>query len=1070
MSLLNIAKSTKSRRRRRRSSTAISDAPNWRLAKLEDRLMLAGDVGVAVQAQVGDAQPQSQLGVADTTQTAIAARTIVVLDYRVDDIESLTGGVDDHAELIIVGQNQDAVEVIGQLIKSSRGKVDALHVVCHGRDGALEIGNSTLDSQALSSQADQLQQWRSQLTSDADILLYGCDVAATNEGIQFIRLMSQLTGADVVASSNRTGAASNAADWLLEHSTGKIDAALAFDAATRRSYQHTLSSVEIFAAGATGEENLDLLIDGEVVQTFSYVGGDASTRDFQRFTFDTDQTITPGNIGIRFTNDAFDPSIGLDRNLIVDRIVVDSVSVEAEDPSTFSTGIFADGGLTGPGFFETERLNINGTLTFADPVATGNGDLIEFDALGTTGEELVDLLVNGEVVQTFDFYSADPGVTQTFSFQSDDPNISIEDIRLEFVNDLFDPDSGIDRNVQIFEFRVIDGETGEVEKAKTSDSNVLSSGIFVDGGITEGLGAGGFLAGNFDGNAFVEISGGSGDVIQFDALGTTGEEFVDLLVNGEVVETFGFDSADPGVTQTFSFQSDDPDIYIEDIRLEFVNDAFDPATGLDRNVQIFEFRVVDGDTGAVQSASTLDSNVLSSGIFVDGGLTAGFGAGGFLAGDFAGNAFVEIVDDTGAGFTAVVADPTFQVTEGSLSFTPAIGPADQIVSITPSNEIQVVGSDGVPLSSFGGDGEVNLEELVDIDALGALVGIESTDLTISDLEFFDDGSVLASGFIEEAAGFLTPATPVVFRLSPDGTLDTSFQQGIVAGTLIELPGNAGPENVFAEIDSSGGIILLGTNPTGASGLQNFVVSRLNPDGTIDTSFANSGNQLILGSSFPDSGFGFPTGEVLGLDVSDSGDITFAFTSLGFIDGAPTDTVVVGRLLADGSVDQGFGENGFAVQSFDIVGPVLFQTTPDGGSVFVTTPLGSSIDSLLLLSPDGDVAAETLLPINSDILNDGVATSDIAGAVTTPLTFTTDIAVDQSGNIVLNVTRIPLGISSGTTLRSVIQRVLPSGVLDTGFGLDGSAILGDTTGAVDLIFDSEERLVVVGADRTRFEFV
>ena len=91
-----------------------------------------------------------------------------------------------------------------------------------------------------------------------------------------------------------------------------------------------LSSVEIFAAGATGEENLDLLIDGQVVQTIFNVGGDASTRDFQRFTFHTDQAVTPGNIGIRFSNDAFDPSIGLDRDLIVDRIAVDGVSVEAE--------------------------------------------------------------------------------------------------------------------------------------------------------------------------------------------------------------------------------------------------------------------------------------------------------------------------------------------------------------------------------------------------------------------------------------------------------------------------------------------------------------------------------------------------------------------------------------------------------------------------------------------------------------------------------------------------------------------------------------------------------------------
>ena len=126
-----------------------------------------------------------------------------------------------------------------------------------------------------------------------------------------------------------------------------------------------LSSVEIFAAGATGEENLELLIDGQVVQTFFNVGGDASTDAFQRFTFETSQTITPGNIGIRFSNDAFDPSIGLDRNLFVDRIAVDGVSVEAEDPSTFSTGIYRDG-LTGPGFVQTDVLNIN-CLLYTSP-------------------------------------------------------------------------------------------------------------------------------------------------------------------------------------------------------------------------------------------------------------------------------------------------------------------------------------------------------------------------------------------------------------------------------------------------------------------------------------------------------------------------------------------------------------------------------------------------------------------------------------------------------------------------------------------------------------------------------
>lgn len=113
-----------------------------------------------------------------------------------------------------------------------------------------------------------------------------------------------------------------------------------------------LSSVEIFAAGATGQENLDLLIDGQFEQTFFEVGGDASTGQFQRLTFETNQTLTPGRIGIGFSNDLFDANTGLDRNLFVDRIVVDGVTVQAEDPTTFSSGIYRDGGLTGPGVLQ----------------------------------------------------------------------------------------------------------------------------------------------------------------------------------------------------------------------------------------------------------------------------------------------------------------------------------------------------------------------------------------------------------------------------------------------------------------------------------------------------------------------------------------------------------------------------------------------------------------------------------------------------------------------------------------------------------------------------------------------
>ena len=166
-----------------------------------------------------------------------------------------------------------------------------------------------------------------------------------------------------------------------------------------------LSTVEVFAAGSTGVENLDIFINGQLETSFFSVGGDVEQRDFVRLVFETDQNLTTGDVGIGFSNDAFDPSIGLDRNLLVDRIVVDGVTAQTENPSTFSTGIYRDG-LTGPGFFETEFFNINAVFTYADQAPTGATDRIEFDALGTTGDEIVQLVVRDEVVETFTFDSA----------------------------------------------------------------------------------------------------------------------------------------------------------------------------------------------------------------------------------------------------------------------------------------------------------------------------------------------------------------------------------------------------------------------------------------------------------------------------------------------------------------------------------------------------------------------------------------------------------------------------------------------------------------------------------------
>lgn len=62
------------------------------------------------------------------------------------------------------------------------------------------------------------------LSETGDILLYGCNVAQGEAGARFIEQLSAYTGAEVAASTDYTGALALGGDWVLEASTGAIEA------------------------------------------------------------------------------------------------------------------------------------------------------------------------------------------------------------------------------------------------------------------------------------------------------------------------------------------------------------------------------------------------------------------------------------------------------------------------------------------------------------------------------------------------------------------------------------------------------------------------------------------------------------------------------------------------------------------------------------------------------------------------------------------------------------------------------------------------------------------------------
>lgn len=248
-----------------------------------------------------------------------------------------------------------------------------------------------------------------------------------------------------------------------------------------------LSSVDIFAAGETNQETLQLKIDDVVVQTWLNVGGNANAGQFEKFSFSTDGNVDASRIKVAFVNDLYDPENNFDRNLRVDKIVVDGITYQTESASVFSTGTWSnEENRIAPGFRQTEFLHSNGHFQFSNDGAQQNGSRIDVTFRGTTGEEEFYLDVAGQEIArwkaTTDF--------QTFSIQVDQ-KATPDQIRVYFVNDLFDPANGIDRNL-IIDRIVVDGKTIETE----SDA-VFSTGTWKDAdGIQAGFRNSEFLHAN----------------------------------------------------------------------------------------------------------------------------------------------------------------------------------------------------------------------------------------------------------------------------------------------------------------------------------------------------------------------------------------------------------------------------------------------------------------------------------------------------------------------------------------------------------------------------------------------
>ncbi len=233
--------------------------PASRAVALEPRILFDGAAAVATTEHLNDGAPAERPAAerqAERPQEAGgvsqpgAGGTLVIIDARVAGYQQLLAGLPANVTVRVVGAGESGLSVIGEALAGGQ-TFSAVHLISHGSAGSLSLGRDILNSATLASYGAQFQAWGAQLTADADILLYGCDIGAGEKGRAFLQQMASLTGADVAASSDATGAASLGGNWRLETRTGAIEAGIILAQSAQDAYEHLLAAPTIADAVET---------------------------------------------------------------------------------------------------------------------------------------------------------------------------------------------------------------------------------------------------------------------------------------------------------------------------------------------------------------------------------------------------------------------------------------------------------------------------------------------------------------------------------------------------------------------------------------------------------------------------------------------------------------------------------------------------------------------------------------------------------------------------------------------------------------------------------------------------
>jgi uncharacterized delta-60 repeat protein len=314
-----------------------------------------------------------------------------------------------------------------------------------------------------------------------------------------------------------------------------------------------------------------------------------------------------------------------------------------------------------------------------------------------------------------------------------------------------------------------------------------------------------------------------------------------------------------------------------------------------------------------------------------------------------------------------------------------------------------------------------------------------------------DGRIVVVGtsFVARSLAFDGPEFGIA-RLMPDGTLDKSFDQD--GKKTIQIKGDSYGDNVTIQPD--GKIIVVGSDVNGGGIFStpdfDFAIARLNPNGSLDGTFATGGKRII------------------GLGEDEFAEAVTVDTRLDPVTNASTGKIVIVGGRNDGSRQQ------YAIVHLNPNGGLDNTFDKDGSAVGTYPGYSRAFAHGVMIQPNGKMVMaghavdntatdDTPITLTRFNLNGSIDTS--FGAEKNGTAYIDFGGKDIGSDVVQSAFGGGLIVAGSSSNRFALAALSRDGVLDMRFGASGKVLtsfdVGGKIGHVGLAKTSDNKIVVAG---------